>query len=739
LRIAILLLLVSISLFSSYFVSDIKFKGLYHLSADSALEILPFQKGEYVSDREIDRAIKKFFEQNYFEDIWVDYDEVEQILVFNFKEKSTISKISLEGFMDTDEEMQEKLLGIKKGSFLDKSKIEETKNRILEAMRYRGTIDNVVEVRKTELENGTTQLEFIAREGENIVITDLRLDGAKSLPFEEIEDKMSNREKDGMGWLWGRNDGEMKIRELELDKMKIRDFYMENGYLDVVVSDPLADIDFNRYTSRLTYHIQEGKPYDISSVNIQIDRDLFDINQTIESLSLHSGDRFNIVKFRKDMKYLKNLVADEGYPYVQIEPDLEKSSKTHKVDITYKIRTGKKVKIRDVLISGNRATLDRVVRREIYIAPGDYYSLTDIRDSKNNLKRLGYFENVEIEEKPVSDSEMDLIVKVEEGRTGMIQVGGGYSTYLGFTFDAGINDNNVFGSGINLGFSFQYSKISTNYSVTLTNPRLNDSLYSGSFSIHHSKLERTGYTSKDSGFGVSIGRKWTRNFRTSLGYSYNDVKYTNIDPDFRYYDDLEPYIKSSISLSGTYNTTDDYFVPREGVILSDTIEYAGLGGDAEFTKNSLSFYGFLGLLDYIDYDLILRLKSKIRGIKDNGFVPRNESIYMGGVGSVRGYNYYAFPNDGTSAYTSWTSSIEASIPISQSAKLRLTGFVDYGYLGIDGFDGVSIDSDIERGGYGVVLEWISPIAPIQFIFSRPLNDKPGDSTSRFEFTMGRRF
>jgi outer membrane protein insertion porin family len=716
---------------------------LYHLSHNSAYELLGFQKESYVSDREINKALKRLFKQNYFENISVEYFESNETLAFIFEEKSTVSKVNLKGFMDSDDEKQKELLNIKKGTFLDRAKIEESKKRIIEALNFKGSVDNMVEVEETKLDNGTTQLEFIAREGEEIIIKDLQLEGADSLPFDDIENEMANREAEGFGWLIGRNSGEMKMRELEIDGMRIKDYYMQFGYLDAVVSKPVADIDFNRYSAKVKFRVEEGVPYSIRNINIAIDKDnILDINETLLSFLTQPKDVFNIVRFRKDLERLKYAVADKGYAFVQIEPDLKKDRDNQLVDITLNVTTGEKVFIRNVIVSGNRVTLDRVVRREVYLAPGDLYNLTDLKDSRNALGRLGYFDNINIEEKRVSTNEMDLVVSVEEGRTGMVQIGGGYSTFLGMTFDAGVSDKNVFGSGMDLGLSLQYSKISSRYTLSLTNPRLNDSLYSGSFSVNKSTFEYSYYTVDDTGFSTTIGRRFTRDFRASLGYGYSDVLYKDIDSAYSdYYSNyLESYIKSSIFLSGTYDTTDDYFLPREGVILSDSVEYAGVGGDAKFLKNTLSFNAYKGVEDYIDSDVIFRYKSKYRIMEDNGYIPLNESIHMGGIGSVRGYDPYAFPNRDLAEYKvftalqSFTNSVEMSLPISKKAKLRWSFFVDYGWIGKD-----SIDDVADRGGYGGVLEWISPMAPIQFVFSRAFNDEAGDPISKFEFTMGRRF
>lgn len=721
---------------SGYIVSHIDFKGLDSLSKNSAIELLGFDEHSVPSDSEINGAIKRLYSQKYFDDIEVKYFDKNETIQFIFTEKSRISKVSISGFLNNDEEKQQEFLKIKKGSFVDTAKINSTKNAIIEAMDFGGTIDNIVEVHQTKLENGTTELEFIAREGEEIIIKNLKFDGLKSFSHDEIEKQVTNRAEEGFGWLIGRNDGKMKIKEAEIDSERIKEFYMERGFIDVSVSKPVANIDFNRYKASLKFKINEGEKFNINSINVVIDDGEIEKAKSI-NLRLKKNQLFNVKYLRDDIQNLKNLIADQGYAFVEVQPDVKKIGK-NSLDITYRVKKNNLVKIRNIIISGNRLTLDRIVRREIYLASGDLYNLTDLKDSKNSLGRLGYFDEVKIKEEKVSDDQIDLIVTVKEGQSGMVQVGGGYSTALGLTFDAGISDRNVFGSGIDLGFSLQISKISTNYSISLTNQRLNDSLYSGSFSINRNKYEYDYYTVKDIGFDMSVGKKFGRNVKGSVGYSYSDVKYSEISSNF---DSLyaESYIKSSIYLNMTFDTTDDYFTPREGLILADSIEFAGMSGDAKFMKNTLSFNSYLGLEKWIDYDLILRSKSKLKTINDTGFVPINESIYMGGISSVRGYDGGAFPNRDIEKYKyikalrSFTQSLEASIPISAEAKMRLTGFVDYGWIGVENFDMEN------RGGYGVSLDWISPMAPIQFIFSRPFNDEYTDKISKFEFTMGRRF
>jgi outer membrane protein insertion porin family len=171
-----------------------------------------------------------------------------------------------------------------------------------------------------------------------------------------------------------------------------------------------------------------------------------------------------------------------------------------------------------------------------------------------------------------------------------------------------------------------------------------------------------------------------------------------------------------------------------------------LGGDEEFTEYSTKFGAYYGMEDLIDYDLIFRYKLRANVLQDNGHISGPERLFLGGVSTVRGYRPYTIApseygvnEDGETTRKiiggkkSMVNTIEASIPISQAAKMRLTFFFDYGMIGIDSFD------EIKRAGYGTSIEWYSPIGPINLIFGRALDKGVLERTSSFEFTIGRRF
>lgn len=740
---ATLVLLITTQLFAQK-IENIEFDGMVHLSKPVALRMLSFEVGDTLDRQEVDKAIKKYFAQGYFKDIWADMED-NGSLRFHFIEKAIISKVELKGWKSDDEEVLKNVVQIKKGTLYDEKKLEGAKKRIVEALSQDGKIDSVVEVEKEVLDNGSIKVTFVVNRGEEIVIEKLTYSGAKKLDDEDFDDVVANKEHEFMGWLWGRNSGEMSLRDLEYDNLRIKDLYMQKGYLDATVSQPFTRVDFDSYTAEMSYQIEEGEVYTISSVSFYQSKNVVAEDKLKEIISLKKEDVFNIKTFRNDASKIKTLVADKSYAFAQVIPDLQKNKVKHTVDVVFKIIPGEKVKIRNVFIDGNTRTLDRIIRRELYLAPGDMYSATDLKDSRNSLGRLGYFDSTTIEEKRVDAKTIDLVVKVKEAPTGSVQLGGGYGSYGGILLNIGVNDRNIFGSGINVGLKAEKSQLSHNYSFNISNPKLNDSDFSGRFSIFESAHEYDDYTVNSLGLSVGTGYKFTRHLSSYLGYGYSKNNYDiNEDIDTTITDTyyFENYIKSSVSVSLSYDNTDDYYLPREGIILSQSVERAGLGGDAEFTKARTSFGAFKGLDEYLDFDAILRYKARYNVILDDGYVPLAEKFYMGGIGSVRGYEGYSLSPTVTDengeerkigGKQTFSNNLELSLPLIPAAKMRLLTFVDWGFIGENSLD------EISRGGYGFGLEWFSPVGPIQLVFSNPLNQHNGDRTSAFEFTMGRRF
>ena len=744
-----LLLFFSLTL-SAEVVKEIQFDGLVHISEPVALRMLSFEKGDDIDVEDVDKAIKTYFDQGYFNDIWTEFND--GVLTFYFKEKAIISQVELKGWKEDDDDVMDSVVQIKKGTLYDEVKLEAAKKRIIEAISQEGKIDSVVEIETEHLENGSIKVTFVVNPGEEITITKLQYSGVKGVDASEFDSVIANKEHQWMGWFWGRNDGKMSLRDLEYDNLRIRDYYMQYGYLDAKVNPPFVRVNFDSYTADMSYQITEGDSYKISKVSIYQAKHVIADENLTQLLTLKVGDTFNIKKFRKDSEKIKTAIGDLSYAFVQVIPDLKKNKKDKTVEVIFKVMPGDKVRIRNVLVSGNTRTLDRIIRRELYLGPGDMFSLTDLKDSRTALGRLGFFESNTIEEKRIDQHTMDLIVKVKETPTGNIQLGGGYGSYGGLLLSIGVNDRNIWGSGINVGVKAEKSQTTQNYSFNISNPRLNDSDFSGNFSIYHSVYDYNDYSVSSDGVSIGTGHRFSRHISGYLGYGYSGNSYdfaSTIDTNITdtYY--FEDYTKSSVTMSVSWDNTDDYYLPREGFTLSQSFEKSGLGAQANFLKSRTNFAKYYGLNDIVGFDTIFRYKARYNAVINNGYIPLAEKFYMGGIGSVRGYESYSLSPtiadanaaDGVrrvGGTQTFSNNFELSFPLLPKAKMRLVTYLDWGFIS-DNMTPNLLTNTISRAGYGAGIEWFSPVGPIQLMFSNPINPQSGDKVAHFEFTMGQRF
>lgn len=753
---SVFLLLLGAVLANAQQITSINFKGLVHLSPETAKEIMGLKVGDELNGDSTDRAIAKLFRQGYFDDIYIENEGGD--VTVTVKEKPSIARIDIKGVVTNDKTAIDGLINIKQGNMYDELAIERAKERIRQYYESKGYFDTVVDVTKEPVAGNESSL-FVTmniNRGENIIIENVNLVGAKLFDYDDVEPVVANKEREFMGWMWGRNDGKVKLFELPNDPARIQDKYYQKGYLDATVSNPYLNAYMDNYTADLTYYVTEGEQYRVSSVDIEAPEFLeLDKEKILKGFRLESGDVMNSARLRQDMKKLDDMVADKGYAFVRINPKTEKNVEDKTVSIVYEVVPDEKVYIRNVQISGNDRTVDRVVRRELYLTEGNLYSRTDLQDSKDALRRTSYFDEVEIEEQRVGANQVDLLVKVKEASTGSISGGIGYGSSDGLLLNASVSDTNVFGSGMKGVISVDRSDNELSGQIGLTNPRLFDSEYSLGGTLYANDYSWNNYDEKSYGLNVVVGRKLTRNLSASLGYIIEQSRISGLSDVLKTvgYKDGKS-LKSSLIPSITYNSTDDYYLPRTGIIASTSLEFAGVGGDEKFLKSRTNFNWYQGIREWVDYDLIFRFKSSFGKIWDRGWVPINERLYLGGIRNLRGFesrtvspkvkvssgSWYETGGD-----TSFNSSAELSFPLIERVKMRGVLFVDYGVIrgrianvtapGIVDY----VDGRISRYSAGAGIEWVTPMGPLQLIFAKPLKKQDGDDTSAFEFTIGQRF
>lgn len=737
-------LLVFLNVMWAKGISEIKYDGLHSISSILADEIVGIKVGEEINVKKVDKAVRALYSQGYFDDVYATFEQ--GVLTFYVRQKPKVASVEIKGYgSEQEKETLYSQIGIKKGDSFEETKLNRAKLIIRTILEYQGYYGTVVETDMTEVgDDGAYAITFNVNQGENIIIKQATYDGRAKVKVKELEELSANRQKQFMGWLWGRNDGKLKLADLEYDSARIQDVYMRKGYLDANVSQAFLDANFNDYSANLYYQITEGERYKVSGTKIILHVPVIEERELRKILKVKEGTYFNIEDARSDVESIRQKIADLGYAFARVSPDLDKDAKKAEVKVIYLIQVGQKVKINDVIISGNARTADRIIRRELLLAPGDTYKLSYLRESENALKRLGYFGKVQIDEKRVSEDSMDLLVNVEEARTGELMFGLGYGSYDKLMLNASIRERNLFGTGQSGQIYADWSYRRQLVNITLSNPRVLDSKYSTSLSVFHSLYWNWDYREQTTGGTITGGKLLTNTLRASLGYTLSatrivDFYDSSLQQIYESYLTVDRPLKSAISPSLYFDNTDDYYFPKNGAIISAYIEKAGLGGDEKYTK----YYGKLALYYHLKsvfgVDLIARYKTQAGAIVSNGYVPLTSKFYMGGISSVRGYQVSSLtPKDPSGLIRiggnyMMTQSAELSYGILEKAQMRLALFFDYGMIGENRL------SETVRSSWGFAIEWISPMGPIVLVFPRPINPQPNDRTSTFEFTMGTRF
>jgi len=730
-------------------IQKIEFTNLSRISTEIATETANISEGDTLDIDKVNKAVKDFYKFGYFDDIQV--LDNNGILEFVFKEKPSVANVEMSGYKSRQDDIQTviKRIGLSKGTMYTKSKVQQAKESLLTELQREGFVNSVVEIEVEEITDSSVALKIEVNKGDEIIIKKVNYYGATSLKKGDFDLVTANKEEDFITWWFGQNDGAAQIEQLPYENLRINELYFEHGFLDSAVKSPFLKVDFSSNEAKLDFFIDEGPRYKTGDIVIYLDASILDPQTLYEELKLKKDKTFNIKKLRDDAEYIKTQVADLGYAFAQVKHDINKDTTQNIANVVFSVIPGEKVYINDVFISGNTKTLDRVVRRDIYLSHGDLFSLTDYKDSILKLKRSGFFEDVTIDQKRISEDKMDLIVKVKEMATGSIILGGGYGSYDGFIINASIQDRNIFGSGLNLGFSIDTSDKRNNYSLSLANPAIRDSEYNGKIKLYSSTLEidRTNsfgeyeLDKKATGLIVGAGKELIRNVYVGMDYKIETVK-EHYDYSVGYLGNQRQnndYLLSSLTPYINFNNTDDYYFPRNGFNAGTSLEFAGVGGDAKYLESSSYLKYYYSLEHIIDWDAVFRYRGQVKAIVDNGMVPYGNSLYMGGPKSVRGFESYAFGPDyditgkDEPFKYSFTNGFELNFPLVPSAKMRWGVFYDHGMIGKDTF------SDIKRSGAGALIEWISPVGPLQFIFSQPLDDQPEDKTSTFEFSLGTSF
>ena len=699
---------------------------------------LKSREGGLFSNEQVREDLRSIFSLGYFTDVQVDIKSTPKgrEVIYIVAEKPSIKEVLILGNDKVKwDDIKEKVT-LTPRSILNLEKVLENAEQIRKLYFSKGYYGVRVEHQVDSLETNEVVVTFRITEGPKGRIKKIVFKGNRKIKSSDLKKVMTTKQWSLFSFFT--KTGVLDEDILKDDTQLLTAYYYEHGYLDAKISEPKINLrDPKRI--RIEIAIEEGPQYRLGTIDFKGDllttkEDLF------KDLRLKRNDVYRNSAIREQIRILTEKFANEGYAYVEINPETNTDPKNLLVHLTFEIDKKRRVSFETIQVTGNTKTRDKVVRRELEVEEGEIYSVTDLNESRDALRRTGYFKEVGFTtSRGSTDEKINLDVKVEEAPTGAFSFGAGYSSIEGVLGSVSVSEQNLFGMGYKGLLRFQLGTESNNFKLSFTDPYFLGYRYSAGFDLYRDEVAYFDtYSYKVLGGDLRLGKKLTKWIRLDSMYKLETSNVYDVT------DDASTFIKeqegkkttSALSFTLSMDTRDDFYVPTRGGRHSLFVQNAGgiLGGDNYFLKGSVETSWFFPL----PLSTVLNLRGRFGIIEPYGGkeTPIYEKFFVGGLYTVRGFEYgKAGPIDSNEdplgAERMVAFNAELIFPISREIGLRGALFWDVG----KGFDRWSDLTPLKTGA-GAGFRWFSPMGPIHIDLGFNLNPKEGEKQKVFDFTFG---
>ncbi|MGE0485779.1 MAG: outer membrane protein assembly factor BamA [Gammaproteobacteria bacterium] len=738
----------------SFIVDDIRVEGLERISPGAVFNYLPISVGDTVDDARSRDAVRALFKTGFFKDVRLERDG--DVLVVVVVERETIADLTFEGnkAIKTDDLLEGlKEIGFAKGEVFNEAKLDkvlqELKRQYYANGKYGVRIDHEV----VNIDDKAVEVAFTVIEGDAARIKQINVIGNEAFSDEEILKLFELRTPNWLSWF--RKDDQYSKQKLSGDLESLRSLYLDNGYINFSVDSTQVSITPDKADVYITINLTEGDKFTIGDVKLA------------GTLIVEPDDLFRFVYTRKGMvfsrkmltatsKSLTERLGAEGYAFANVNaiPDVDEDKKI--ASITYFVDPGQRVYVRRINFFGNAKTRDEVMRREMRQMEGGWISTARIDRSKVRLRRLGYFEDVNVETPavPGTTDQVDVNFTVKERPSGNLLLGLGFSQSAGIIFNTNVTQDNFLGSGKSVSFAFNNSEINRTFRLGYMNPYWSLDGVSRGFDLAYSETDAGNtnvvrYDTKTISGGMNFGVPITEFHFVNVGASYESTE-INTNPLF-----LDPIIAQFLLREGnkydiirlqssfSYDTRNAAIFPDRGTLQRIMAQMTTPGGDLRYWKVEYDSRVFIPLAR--NYTLLLKgLVGYGDSYGDTTELPFFENFYAGGPRTVRGYEENSLgPEDifgralGGNVSLVGNAEVILPVPFLEDLKsVRVSGFFDAGNVYTSEQD---VDLSEMRMSVGISGIWMSPFGLLSVSVAQPFNDQRGDEIQRFQFNFGATF
>lgn len=644
----------------SFIIAGISVDGNKFSDAQTIIALSGLRVGEQVTlpqDNKFQIAIKNLWLRKQFSHIEIVVEKVTPLGVFlqiSVKEFPRLESIEIQNNDELSEKEIKESLGLMRGDILSKYEVYRSVKRLKRSYDDEGLMFADIE---TEIfpadSNNYSRVSYWIEEGDEFKVKSINFEGNNSFDDEELADALEETEVKDWWEFW--KSGDFDRNKYDEDLKLIKGFYQSNGYIDAqVLSDSIIYNEEDKTVS-ININVFEGNRFYIRNIEFT-GNTVYPSYRLINRLGFNTGDLYNKERFQMNLTGNENqsdalsLYLDNGYLRAMMDID-ERRAEGDSIDIIIRVTEGSQFRVRKVEIVGNTKTKDKVIRRELYTRPGDYFNRSAVIRSVRALGVLQYFnpEALRPDVQLVDNTQVDLVYAVEERSTDTFNASIGYAGSFGFTGAIGFTFNNFSitepikgGSGQIFNFNWEFGQLSrfNNISFGFTEPWLFDEPNTVGVNIFDSRINYN-FNLRRRGLIVNFGRRfhWPDDYFRgdwSLRLQENDVGETSA---YSYY--YRPGKNTEITLSQSFSRSslNHLFFPTVGSRLSYTTTFAmgvlGLG-TTDYFKNQVKYEMYHPLLTVDGNDkLVLYLSTNwgyITGFESDSSISPIELYYMGGNG-----------------------------------------------------------------------------------------------------------
>lgn len=775
---------------------EVRHVGPRAVSDQLVLANIRVKEGDRYSKLNIDDDVRNLYATGYFYNIRVTEERGADgvRLVYFVQGRPVLADLRFEGHEALRLRRIQRKVTSQVGQPLDEAKLFADARAIQELYERRGYHGTQVRYNLNIDENaGRGTATFEITESPRIRIKNVEFVDAQAFSQRKLRKAVKTRRWNWLSWLTG--SGRLKQDQFEEDRERLAAFYQGEGYIDFEVKD-VQRVPVEERRINLRWFVSEGQQYRVGTIAFEGNK-LFTTNEIIGSmrrrvgtrfkpgLNLNPGDVFRPALHGKDIELIEDFYGSRGYIDVSFPGTLRAlkipNVQTRTIDLVYRITEGDRSFIEQIEIRGNSKTRDRVIRRELAVAPGEIFNMVRVKVSTNRLYGLQYFEKVDARaEETDVPNRRNLVINVAEKNTGNFILGAGFSSVdslVGFVevsqgnFDL-FRPPHFTGGGQKIRLRLQIGTRRQDYVLSFVEPWFLGRRLALEVDLYHRDLNFVSDIYDETRTGARVGLRRALTEFISAGVSYT---IENVEIDVDEFAKIAPVSRidgpgrtttvvtgeplaspqivaeegerlvSKVGTTLVWDARNSVLLPDKGQRIELGADLAGgpLGADTDFYKLELRAAQYIrGFAEGHVLEVIGRI-GVIEAYDDTERVPLFDRYFLGGLYSLRGFNYRKVgPVDSRGeplgGGTYWFGSAEYSIPLIE--RLRLAAFYDIGMVYQDAysFDITGRQQHWYNDNWGVGIRLNLPIGPIRLDYAFPITAEDYNDTNggRFQFGVG---